>query len=75
MEIKIEHKTTVTLFERAFEMTPNEFKDFLKACRTMLEREGCITDEPEINSKQIEEAEMIKPMDINAQMDFVCREP
>ena len=48
MEIKIEHKTTVTLFEKKFEMTNNEFKDFLKACRALLEREGCITDEPTI---------------------------
>ena len=48
MEIKIEHKTTVTLFEKTFEMTNNEFKDFLKACRALLEREGCITDEPTI---------------------------
>ena len=30
-----------------------------------------LPDEPEINSAPIEVAEMIKPMDVNAQMDFV----
>ena len=30
-----------------------------------------LPDEPEINSAPIEAAEMIKPMDVNAQMDFV----
>ena len=30
-----------------------------------------IPDEPEINTAPIDEAEMIKPMDVNAQMDFV----
>lgn len=60
MEIKVEHITTVTLFEKTFEMTNNEFKDFLKACRTLLEREGCITDKPMIKFTK-EGIEAFKP--------------
>ena len=72
----------ITLLGETYDLTPEEFKALQPECREIADfvvdpvepedrTETDLPDEPEINSAPIEAAEMIKPMDVNAQMDFV----
>ena len=60
----------ITLLGETYDLTPEEFKALQPECREIADFVVDL-DEPEINSSPIEAAEMIKPMDVNAQMDFV----